>query len=289
MVIMRTIIRFITFVASSGILMNYFFTMSEKKEVAVPKESPYFTGQPRKMTHFLDCKAIFNGDKNEIQKGIAVNEPFFHSDDKIMNIAKNCSALKRLGYITKPVLKREEIFPIAFTILMYKDVAQVEFLLRTIYRPQNVYCIHVDKSATKARRQMEDIVSCFQNVFIVSEPVTIIYAGFSRLQADINCMRDLNNHPVKWKYLINLSGQMFPLKSNEEMVRILEIYNGANDIELHGLGIMYRRRYKWKFAEVRNNSGHYIVNLSVPNAALPFGLEYVKGSAYGIFSRAFVR
>lgn len=34
----------------------------------------------------------------------------------------------------------------------------------------------------------------------------------------------------KWKYLINLTGQEFPLKTNKELVKILTAYKGANDI-----------------------------------------------------------
>ena len=32
----------------------------------------------------------------------------------------------------------------AYTILAYKDVEQVERLIRMIYRPSNVVCVHLD-------------------------------------------------------------------------------------------------------------------------------------------------
>jgi len=63
------------------------------------------------------------------------------------------------------------------------------------------------------------------------------------LQADIDCMHDHMAHGVQWRYLINVAGQSYPLRTPEEMVDILRIYNGANDIE----GIYTRRilaRYK---------------------------------------------
>jgi len=56
-------------------------------------------------------------------------------------------------------------------------------------------------------------------------------------------MQDHVVHKVKWRYLINVAGQSYPLRTPEEMVDILRIYNGANDIE----GIYNRRifsRYK---------------------------------------------
>ena len=41
-------------------------------------------------------------------------------------------------------MREAEEFPIAFSILYYKDLVQVERLLRAIYRPNNVYCLHMD-------------------------------------------------------------------------------------------------------------------------------------------------
>jgi len=52
-------------------------------------------------------------------------------------------------------------------------------------------------------------------------------------------------HRVKWRYLINIAAQSFPLRTPEEMVDILRIYNGANDIE----GI-YRRRIFNRYKQV---------------------------------------
>jgi hypothetical protein len=37
----------------------------------------------------------------------------------------------------------------------------------------------------------------------------------------------------KWKYFINLTGQEFPLKTNQEIVKILKSYKGANDVNIN--------------------------------------------------------
>jgi len=49
-------------------------------------------------------------------------------------------------------------------------------------------------------------------------------------------MRDHLNIPddspgARWRYLINTAGQAFPLRTNEEIVSILRLYNGTNDVE----------------------------------------------------------
>ena len=65
---------------------------------------------------------------------------------------------------------------------------------------------------------------------IASKLEYVVYKGFSRLQADLNCMSDLLLSPVAWKYYINLPSQEFPLRTNLELVKILTIYGGINDV-----------------------------------------------------------
>ena len=63
----------------------------------------------------------------------------------------------------------EAEFPIAFSIAMFTDVEQTERLLRAIYQPQNLYCIHVDtKSSLLIHRTVAAIARCFDNVWIAT-------------------------------------------------------------------------------------------------------------------------
>ena len=65
------------------------------------------------------------------------------------------------------------------------------------------------------------------------------------LQADIDCMKDHLAQSVHWHYVINAAGQAYPLRTPEEMIDILRIYNGSNDIE----GI-HRRRFLSRYTQV---------------------------------------
>ncbi len=129
------------------------------------------------------------------------------------------------------------------------------------------------------------MVKCFDNVFIASKLETVVYAGISRLQADINCMTDLLGKNVKWKYLINLVGQVFPLKTNRELVSILKIYNGANDIEGLPLWKRIKTRYMKKYVETIKPNIKKVQKTNHTNGPAPHDLTIVKGSAYGVFSR----
>jgi hypothetical protein len=125
----------------------------------------------------------------------------------------------------------EENFSIAYSIMVYKRPEQFEMLLRAVYRPQNVYCIHVDKKTPQSvYNEFASIAGCFQNVFLASKRISVYWGYMSVLTQELVCMADLLRYK-KWRYFINLTGQEFPLRTNYEMVKILQIYNGANDLE----------------------------------------------------------
>ncbi|XP_067314327.1 beta-1,3-galactosyl-O-glycosyl-glycoprotein beta-1,6-N-acetylglucosaminyltransferase 7 [Pseudorasbora parva] len=136
----------------------------------------------------------------------------------------NCTLLQTdLHFIMTALSKEEEDFPLAFIITIHKELETFVRLLRAIYAPQNVYCIHVDDKAPEEYKTSVRIISgCFSNVFLTSVNEKVTYAGFSRLQADINCMKDLVKSPIKWRKVINLCGQDFPIQSNLELVRYMQ-------------------------------------------------------------------
>ncbi|KAH9500156.1 Beta-1,3-galactosyl-O-glycosyl-glycoprotein beta-1,6-N-acetylglucosaminyltransferase [Bulinus truncatus] len=164
-------------------------------------------------------------------------------------------------------------------------------VLRAIYRPHNVYCLTVDlNSGPTFISAVKSVIRCLPNVFLAKTLERIVYAGFTRLMADIHCMRELLDSPVGWEYLINLPGQQFPLRTNLEIVNILKIYNGANDL----LGVSGKkslpRRYRVKHHVIfdkltgKNITAETVGRYPPP----PHDFQVVKGSAYGTFSRAFV-
>ncbi|KAK2174636.1 hypothetical protein NP493_787g01063 [Ridgeia piscesae] len=238
----------------------------------------------------ITCQQILFGSGNEtvyeVAREIMSAHPASYIDDeKYVELTADCVDFRRRrGYHLSPLDQEEAQFSIAYNIIMHRHIEQVERLLRAIYRPQNVYCIHVDlNSPAEVHAGMLSLVSCFPNVFIASKLENVIYGGFSRLQADINCMSDHVKRDDRWRYLINVAGEAFPLRTNAEIVKILKIYNGANDIEgVYGRHII-RSRFEREFKEVRNS----IVPTGQRNK-LPHHIDFVRGSAYGTFSRAFV-
>jgi hypothetical protein len=242
----------------------------------------------------FDCKRALEGFPSSNNKQ---QNPVRISDNTFIKSASNCdNFINQYGYLRYPPVTEEELrFPIAFNILLYKDVDQLHLLLRAIYRPHNSYCLHVDGYAAKeVFEAAKGLATCVPGVFLASQREKVVYGGFTRLQADINCMQDhwqrsQTGQATPWRYLINLASQDFPLKTNLEMVKILSIYNGTNDIE----GITGARRLTQRFTikhvyRPAENGRLQLVKTDEKYKHPPHNMTVVKGSAYGIFSRGFV-
>ncbi|XP_076444007.1 beta-1,3-galactosyl-O-glycosyl-glycoprotein beta-1,6-N-acetylglucosaminyltransferase-like [Babylonia areolata] len=181
---------------------------------------------------FPSCGALIRGDRRalgEAQAFMGDHFPVTRSDMDYIRETRDCKQfLKARGYILDAP-QEERDFPLAFSMLFFKDLELAERLLRAVYRPHNFYCLHLDnKSPPATHRAAEHLVSCFDNVFLASTPVTVKWGTFSVLEPELICMKDLWAYKT-WRYFINLTGQEFPLKTTHQLVQILTALNGAND------------------------------------------------------------
>ncbi|XP_055865606.1 beta-1,3-galactosyl-O-glycosyl-glycoprotein beta-1,6-N-acetylglucosaminyltransferase-like [Biomphalaria glabrata] len=183
----------------------------------------------------IQCSKLFSADKafmNHTLNQIKQTSWTMLSNEYYINLTTDCPRFKQSrGYVTCKLTQEEEDFPIAYSLIIYKDIEMVERLLRAIYRPQNYYCIHVDKKSDQNFFiAVSAIAKCFENVFIAPERLAVHWGTYTVLEPELVCMQQLWRFR-KWKYFINLTGQEFPLRTNWELVQILKSYRGANDLE----------------------------------------------------------
>ncbi|XP_052791269.1 beta-1,3-galactosyl-O-glycosyl-glycoprotein beta-1,6-N-acetylglucosaminyltransferase-like [Mya arenaria] len=274
-------------------------TRQIERDIQNGKRFPKILRTARQRVLDVNCAAVLMGDLKEIKRGRAImdKDGFVRggniSDISYIKLTKDCDKFKEdRDYRNYILSAEEEEFPVAYSILLYKEVEQAERLMRALYTPRNVFCLHVDMDAPpKVHQAVQGIADCFPNVFVVSRKEYMVYAGFTRLQADINCMQDLIQRNRDWKYFINLPSQQFPIKTNKEIVQILQTYNGANDIE--GLTGNRRLEHRFTFRYVYKRAAKdqikpKIYKTNYQRVDPPANVTMVKGSAYGVFSRAFV-
>ncbi|KAG1939325.1 beta-1,3-galactosyl-O-glycosyl-glycoprotein beta-1,6-N-acetylglucosaminyltransferase [Pimephales promelas] len=223
-------------------------------------------------------KDILRNLMNSKKRKSLLSESFY------LNATKDCPSFVRdRGFLTVSLSKEERDFPIAYSMVIHKKIEMFERLLRAIYTPDNVYCVHVDQRSPEIFKEaVRAIVSCLTNVFVASKLENVIYASWSRVQADINCMQDLLKSPVQWRYLLNTCGTDFPIKTNAEMVQTLKQLNGKNSLESEAIE---SKKARWEY---HHNVTNRVSRTKVRKSPPPIQSPMFSGNAYFVVSREFV-
>ncbi|XP_023692328.1 beta-1,3-galactosyl-O-glycosyl-glycoprotein beta-1,6-N-acetylglucosaminyltransferase 4-like [Paramormyrops kingsleyae] len=242
----------------------------------------------------IDCSAIYKLDPMEVGKSLEIRHKNIIDleDDDIVNLTSDCQSYKELrGHMHKPLSDEEKEFPLAYSLVLHKRASMVERMLSAIYMPHNIYCLHYDQKSSKTFiAAMENIARCFPNVFIASRLESVEYAHITRLKADLNCLSDLLGSVVPWRYVINLCGQDFPLRSNFELVAELKKLQGANMLESTRPSKQKRQRFEFQHVlqDIEFDYKRIPVKTAQTKAPPPHSIKVFVGSAYFILSHEFV-
>ena len=173
----------------------------------------------------VDCKSVLENNSLALQHALNVsrlkeNQGFRITDEQYSEQAKHCeSFVKKRGYIMSSLSKVEEDFPLAYSIIAHKGAEALERLLRAIYRPQNIYCIHIDaKSKQDFYNAAAAISGCFPNVFMAPRRIDVRWGEFSVLEPELLCMEELYKRKASWKYFINLTGEYLLVNTGQYCV-----------------------------------------------------------------------
>lgn len=182
------------------------------------------------------CKQLVSGNEQLRHKAIRKlkrQSKLSHRTDK--NISLMFSGCPEIySYINTSYSERHENIhnrPIAYSILLNKPLDQSFQLLRAIYNPVNIYCLHVHASASKRYfATINKLARCFQNILISPKRFRILHATVERVEAHLSCFKTLLNSTVSWRYLINIPGSAFPLRNNTFLLDYLEKRGYLNSI-----------------------------------------------------------
>ena len=134
---------------------------------------------------------------------------------------------------------------IAFTMVIHKDAYQIARLLRMIHRTNNYYCVHLDaRSEESFVGAIEGIARCYgSNVELVpsEKRVAVTWGDESVLRPQLICGEQVLARHATWKYLVNIVGQEFPLRTNLELVADFKALNGSNLVESFSIDEFRRR------------------------------------------------
>uniref|UniRef100_A0A0X3NXN1 Beta-1,3-galactosyl-O-glycosyl-glycoprotein beta-1,6-N-acetylglucosaminyltransferase n=1 Tax=Schistocephalus solidus TaxID=70667 RepID=A0A0X3NXN1_SCHSO len=241
------------------------------------KLNGWFTGKTFSFSQNLlanRCKILFSDGMTK-NHGVSKRLTPLHTQEYLLRLNEHfgeyCQDFKqRLFPREVPISEEERDFPLAFLLTVFKDINQVARLLRLIYRPHNFYVIHVDKkSPITFYKAVQEIAKCFgDNVDVVpqSESIEVKWGDYTVLEQELVAAQLLLTMG-KWKYLINLTGQELPLKTNLELVQALRMLNGSNIVD-----VTLERRNK----------------LRIPNANLSFPVIWLKSAVHMVAKQEFI-
>lgn len=170
---------------------------------------------------------------------------------------------------------------LSFLLLAHKAPAQLERLLHAIYRPQHWYYVHVDRKATAETHATAKRLGALSNVTVLPSR-RCVWAGFSVVAATLGGMRAALDRP--WDYLINLSGQDYPIAPVEALERFLAANRGKNFIdaknqEVEWRGALRRVHRYWIETPLR------VLPVPLLRRQLPDGIVPYGGASWYMLSR----
>ena len=111
---------------------------------------------------------------------------------------------------------------IAYIILAHKLPDQLVRLVCKLNTKEDSFLIHVDKKTDDENyKRMYDPLSSIKNVRFLDRLVCN-YGDFSHVEATLNGIQEIITSGIKYDYVILLTGQDYPIKTNKYIKQVLE-------------------------------------------------------------------
>ena len=246
-----------------------------------------------------NCHSLFAGNLGYARSIRRQLKSWKHSqtDTAFMHsLTTNCNKTKTDFYNSFYISESEKAFPLAFEFPIYYKpfrVQQYVRLLKYLYRPHNVYCIHIDgKAPDWWTNELISFAECFPNIIIAKNRINVDYGTAKILYAHFSCFTELLASQYNWQYLITLHGTELPLVTNGEMIRELRQMNGTNIIQRgEDSTDKSSQSHEWITYKVKSIAeGKKIVLTNQTLGPIPYNMTVYKSaaSANSAMSRAFV-
>uniref|UniRef100_A0A0N5BIR1 Beta-1,3-galactosyl-O-glycosyl-glycoprotein beta-1,6-N-acetylglucosaminyltransferase 3 n=1 Tax=Strongyloides papillosus TaxID=174720 RepID=A0A0N5BIR1_STREA len=242
--------------------------MNMKQDEEIIKRDSNVLLKPFKID--LDCKKLIEGDKAYIDK---VKEKRIVYKEN--NVPMDCGSIYKRGFNKNKILSSiEKKYSLAFASNVYRNYEVIELKLLLTYSPNNHYCYMVDSKNPKLYRQLIQLEKCLPNVYVPRIQYDMKSNGENTSISHFQCMKRLLK--TKFDYMFLLQNDETPLKTNRELIEILETMNFAMDMRMTiDIPVIQGRvdhKKSWKFkdlnifldGDIRKN------NATIMNQAIEF-------------------
>lgn len=152
---------------------------------------------------------------------------------------------------------------VAYLILAHRYPEQLVRLVRRLDSDSSTFLIHLDKKADESRYSwLVRQLGSKPNVHFLKRH-TCYWAGFGIVRATIEGVKRVIEKQIPFDYLALLSGQDYPIKTNEHIRDFLERHRGTSFIHHHPFPQPLWERHNWgwdriRFWHVRTKKHHWV-------------------------------
>jgi hypothetical protein len=171
--------------------------------------------------------------------------------------------------------------------MTHKSPEQFKRLFKAIYETENFYLVHVDKKAAdQIYCEIQSFLKDYSNAFLMRRQ-NCLWGGYSMVDIELKAIEKAVSMFAGWEFFINLSGQCFPLKPQQQIKQFLAENREANFIDVfdpldNGRWSNPECRVKQIYFEFRGRVMQIPVNRKMPN-----DFKWYAGSQWFMINKQF--
>jgi len=148
---------------------------------------------------------------------------------------------------------------LAYIIQAHTGENQLVSLINQLTDVDTDIFLHIDRKNDELNSNLLERYSLVSNVYIVKDRVGVNWSGFSMVEATLKLMNMVQGIGKKYDYISFISGQDYPLKSNEYIKKYLTDNKGKEFIESRDIAQHFWRLKCYNFfRENKNNRKLYM-------------------------------
>lgn len=174
----------------------------------------------------------------------------------------------------------------AIIIVTYTSPKQTQRLVNSLNNGQFDFYIHLDKKVDiETHRELVNT----PNVYFVNDRVDIKWAGYTLVEAILNCIRYIKATGKKYDFLNLISGQDYPIKSADYIAGYLSQNIGKEFILYKDFDDEWRSRYERYHLTDYTFKGKYavekLINIFAPKRKFPLKTRMVGREVFWTLSQ----
>lgn len=126
---------------------------------------------------------------------------------------------------------------LAYLILAHNIPRQLNRLIETLSCPGVDFYVHVDKKVPIGQFEQTENAP---HVFFIKKRIRVYWGSYNMVKATLRGFEAIMESGIDYDYIVLLSGQDYPLKSNEEILSFYKMHPGKAFMEYYSIEKVWR-------------------------------------------------